>query len=354
MLFVAAMAYKQQPRFSGFTIVELLIVIVVIGILAAITIVAYNGVQQRAVAASLTSDLDNAAKLLKLDQVINSAYPTTLALANSGKGVPASSGTTYQYTVTNSASPQTFCITATKGTTSYKITNDSTPSVGVCLEYGLVTSLDAATPASYSGAGTTWTDLSSNGSNGTLVNGVGYSSANSGALTFNGTNQYISTSSAPSPTSAGSLSAWVYVNSLGGAYSSIIFKGPGVSWNDIDYGLLRNGSSNTFLGTLNNGTNNLAGAGPNSSVITAGQWYNLVFTWDSTVTKFYTNNIQTGSVNYSNGAGARSTNMNVGSAVGGANYFFNGSIPNVRIYNRALSADEVSQNFNALRGRYGI
>lgn len=67
----------DQSNARGFTIVELLIVIVVIAILATLTIVAYNGIQQRATAASLTSDLDNASKLLKLYQVDNSGYPLT-------------------------------------------------------------------------------------------------------------------------------------------------------------------------------------------------------------------------------------------------------------------------------------
>ncbi len=116
---------------EGFTIVELLVVIVVIGILAAITIVSYTGISQRAIAASLTSDLDNALKQLKLDQVLNSAYPATLAAANGGKGIPASSGTTYQYTV-NNTSPQTFCITATKSNQSYYINQDSRPTTGGC------------------------------------------------------------------------------------------------------------------------------------------------------------------------------------------------------------------------------
>ncbi|HZJ34650.1 MAG TPA: prepilin-type N-terminal cleavage/methylation domain-containing protein, partial [Candidatus Angelobacter sp.] len=66
---------------SGFTIVELLVVIVVIGILAAITIVSYTGISQRAIAVSLQSDLTNASKQLKLFQVENSAYPTTISCA---------------------------------------------------------------------------------------------------------------------------------------------------------------------------------------------------------------------------------------------------------------------------------
>jgi prepilin-type N-terminal cleavage/methylation domain-containing protein len=85
----------------GFTIVELLVVIVIIGILAAITIVSYTGISQRAIVSSLQSDLTNAANQLKLDQVTSSSYPATLALANSGKGIPASAGTAYTYAVSN-------------------------------------------------------------------------------------------------------------------------------------------------------------------------------------------------------------------------------------------------------------
>jgi prepilin-type N-terminal cleavage/methylation domain-containing protein len=117
---------------QGFTIVELLVVIVVIGILAAITIISYNGIQQRATVASLSSDLENAAKQLKLDQVDLSAYPATVAAANHNNGLKASAGTTYQYSVDNSASPQTFCITASKSTTSYYISQDGTLQNGAC------------------------------------------------------------------------------------------------------------------------------------------------------------------------------------------------------------------------------
>lgn len=108
---------------SGFTIVELLVVIVVIGVLAAITIVSYTGISQKAVTASIKSDLNNASTQLKLDQVTNGVYPTTLALANGGIGVKSSPGTTYQYGTT-SGNPQTFCVTATNGGQSYNINQD--------------------------------------------------------------------------------------------------------------------------------------------------------------------------------------------------------------------------------------
>lgn len=126
---------SKQRR--GFTIVELLIVIVVIGILAAITIVAFNGVTQRARVATISSDLEGAAKQLAIDQTLNSAYPATAAAANGGAGLKASPGTTYQYAVDNTASPQTFCITATNGTTSYySSSTNNVPTVGACAGQG--------------------------------------------------------------------------------------------------------------------------------------------------------------------------------------------------------------------------
>jgi prepilin-type N-terminal cleavage/methylation domain-containing protein len=124
----------MKKRAVGFTIVELLIVIVVIGILAAITIVAYNSVQQRAKVATVNSDLSSVAKLLALHEVDNGSFPATLAATNNNQGVKASDGTSYQYTTSGS----TYCITATNGTISYKISNAATtPTAGGCAGHGV-------------------------------------------------------------------------------------------------------------------------------------------------------------------------------------------------------------------------
>jgi prepilin-type N-terminal cleavage/methylation domain-containing protein len=98
------MLSKKQ---TGFTIVELLIVIVVIGILAAITIVAYNGIQQRARTSTLQSDLSNAASQMHLAKVdsTNDSYPTSLP-----SGTKASQGVILQLAQTGNAN--TFCINA--------------------------------------------------------------------------------------------------------------------------------------------------------------------------------------------------------------------------------------------------
>lgn len=117
---------------AGFTIVELLIVIVIIGLLATIVIVAYNGVQDNARRTSLISDLGNASSLLALDLKQNKTYPSTLGLANGGNGIPASPNTTYQYIVGTSTSSPTFCLAATNGTYSYMTDQDGPPITGHC------------------------------------------------------------------------------------------------------------------------------------------------------------------------------------------------------------------------------
>lgn len=122
----------------AFTIVELLVVIVVIGILAAITIVSYTGIAQRANISSLQSDLTNASQQLKLYQTLYSSYPAALD-ANNCPTAPIvdsiyclrpSSGTTFQYASNNNSNIQTFSLTATRGTLIYSVSQNSTAAVG--------------------------------------------------------------------------------------------------------------------------------------------------------------------------------------------------------------------------------
>jgi len=128
---------KSDSTQSGFTIVELLIVIVVIGILAAITIVAYNGVTQNAKIASINADLENASKQIRLYQVTNGMYPTSVDCSASPAAnsicLRSSQGNTFAgLSSINTTSPQSFCVSVTNGSLSYYTSQDQTPSVGTC------------------------------------------------------------------------------------------------------------------------------------------------------------------------------------------------------------------------------
>jgi len=146
---------KQKQ--SGFTIVELLIVIVVIGILAAITIVAYNGIQNRAKVAALQSDLGSAKKILEKFKIDNAAtsnseiYPSTQAAAVTA-GLKASNGNSItQYIVANGTSASNFCVTFTNGSTDYSITSTSSgPVAGTCItNYIYNPTIEQAVPVSW-------------------------------------------------------------------------------------------------------------------------------------------------------------------------------------------------------------
>ena len=134
---VDLMVMKWAKNKNGFTIVELLIVIVVIGILAAITIVAYNGISARARAANVQSATAQASKKISSYAVLNNDnYPYTLADA----GLVDANGVTYQYVVDNGATPKNYCIAATNEGISYSVNStEQKPTEGLCAISNLVT-----------------------------------------------------------------------------------------------------------------------------------------------------------------------------------------------------------------------
>ena len=139
--------YRYRSSSSAFTIVELL---------AAITIVSYAGITNRATIASIQSDLTNASTLLKMDQITTESFPTTLALANSGKGItPSQTMDSVIYIPDNTSNPKTFCLQYKKGTTTYAVDSTSPVSSGVCLG-NIITNSDLSLDSNSDGIADGW------------------------------------------------------------------------------------------------------------------------------------------------------------------------------------------------------
>ena len=122
-----------KKRTQGFTLVELLIVIIVITIIAAITFVAFSGIQSRAAASSLQADLKNASIELALNNTNNGIYPASLTTVNNNKGLSKSPDTSYQYEQLNDGAG--YCLTATSargGVSAYSVSDSSGVEEGAC------------------------------------------------------------------------------------------------------------------------------------------------------------------------------------------------------------------------------
>jgi len=113
-----------ERRQAGFTIVELLIVIVVIAILAGITIVSYNGITRRTIEVSMKSDLQGASSQVELDNVTSGSYPTDKLSAGNGAGLSDSGDNILSYkrtaggycvTVTNPRTPDSYYLDSASG-----------------------------------------------------------------------------------------------------------------------------------------------------------------------------------------------------------------------------------------------
>jgi hypothetical protein len=214
---------------------------------------------------------------------------------------------------------------------------------------GLTLCLDAGNTKSYPGSGTTWTDLSGNGYNFTLVNGPTYSN---GGISLDGTNDYAYLPSHNSnlafPNGSMTLIVWEKLNSYGN-YGGIISPDTG---GDAYWKIFRDASETNYKFRWGSSMMSFPS-------FTTGRWNMYCAVKDaSTNVYLYFNGTLSSTNTVSQTISTQNNSIAIGSyryndAVAGL-YLSNQVIGPVQIYNRALSAAEISQNFNALRGRFGI
>jgi hypothetical protein len=222
---------------------------------------------------------------------------------------------------------------------------------------GLVLYLDAGNTSSYAGSGTTWTDLSGLGNNGTLVNGPTYSSANQGSILFDGTNDYVTLGTPTSLNITGSITvnSWVNFSLLptGSNWSTIYEKGYSGT-NDQTF--LRYTSGALEFGTYSLSLGNKLTKYTVGSSVLVNNWCNIVGVFDQLKFTLYLNNTLVSQTAYVGSMFSSSAPIGIAAASisGTFQRFFKGNISVVQAYNRALTAAEVSQNFNAVKGRYGL
>jgi len=216
---------------------------------------------------------------------------------------------------------------------------------------GLILNLDAGDSSSYPGSGTTWTDLSGNNNNGTLVNGPTYSSDDGGAIVFDGVNDVVTIpdDSAWNIGSAKTWEMWINMNSV--VNNTLPFGKGAQWWFAVGYTAL-GGTSGQFQWIAYDGSWSTLNTGVTISTST---WYQLVTTWDGTYFRFYANgNLEATSSDLSAKTWSDSAySVDVGGFSGGSSYV-SAKIPIIRIYDQTLSAPQVQQNFNALSSRYGL
>ena len=216
---------------------------------------------------------------------------------------------------------------------------------------GLVLCLDAANTKSYPGSGTTWTDLTGRGNTGTLTNGPTYSSTNGGSLVFDGTNDYVTLGSTLSATAQGTISFWIKLtNTITSGYAGN--KRPWGKSGDFECRWGGNGSENDRRLLFDIGATISISSIQNTWLNTV--WYNVAMTYNSSTNSsslYIQGVLDTTGTAADPSAQVGAWNIGVTSSTAGP---VNGQISNFSIYNRALTAAEVQQNFNALRGRYGV
>ena len=219
---------------------------------------------------------------------------------------------------------------------------------GVQLEKGTSASTYVSTSSTVS-LNSTWYDVSGNNITGSLTNGVTFNNETQGSLYFDGTNDSIIIPHTSSLSVGNSLSvfSWFYVNSTG-SYQPIVAK----SYNNNGWEIANNigGLRCTLRPSVSNNNNIYV-----PSTLNLNNWYYGGFTCNNTTISLYLNGVLQGTTPVSSINLDTTSSLYVAQRSDGSNVnYFNGKISNTSIYNKALSATEIQQNYNALKSRFGL
>ncbi len=326
---------KWAQKQSGFTIVELLIVVVVIAILATITIVSYNGITARATESAIMSEISQASDKIELYKLTENtpSYPGNATLA----GISSRSGT---LTYLPSGDGRTYCIQIQKGDKSYFSTDDdTTPRKGGCISFGLAAQWRLNGNA---------LDATSNANDGSFTGGyvaaAGQNGTSANAMTFSSTN-YVSVGHATSiGADAQSFSFWVRPTSWATATGSAF-----LTKRDT-------GGNGYFIAYLNSPASLVFDCGGSTQRWTTGYapplnaWTHLILTCSLTgETMLYVNGVARPAGPTVNRAtmASGSGSLRLGIDSMGTTLGMNGALDDVRIYNRVLSQSDASSLFTA-------
>jgi len=211
---------------------------------------------------------------------------------------------------------------------------------------GLVAYLDGARYSS----GTTWIDMSGLGNNATLTNGPTYSSANGGAIVFDGTNDYaVSGTFTQHQTSTITISAWVYPNQVS-TDSYVMSVGGGVS--GTARGIRAESGVWSAIGYGSGGTHDFNATG---ATAVANTWQHVCAVWNGTTVTFYLNGNMTGTTTCSGLTTPNGSVFYIGSLSWSAGTsVWNGKIACTSLYTTALTPVQVKQNYNAQLNRFEL
>lgn len=225
---------------------------------------------------------------------------------------------------------------------------------------GLVLNLDAASPRSYPGSGTSWRDVSGNNNNGTLTNGPTFSSANAGSIVFDGTNDYVNLGN-PSILTVGTnpftIESFFYLSNYGSVFGKDQSTVPGYQF--------RSGfSSNRFYFMISNSNNTDSLYTTNYNLLTPNvlnlnSWYHLCITRTGITYTMYINGSQIITANTNTIIDhINTTNYYLGASVNASNTGpvapLSGNIAVFRQYNVLLTFEQILQNYNSTKTRFDL